>query len=1036
MMGAVYAWLGASLGVSKLRGRSVLRAACFHLLFVAGVTFFKAATNAMVLDTYGPRILPYLYLGTALAVSLVTFALSRRLGTVSARVLLRGALLGAAVGVTVLSAACLAPRPWGLGPLYVAGEVYATTLSVLFWARLGEVFHVREAKRVFGWIGAAGMLGATIGGVLVGRLAPHVPALSWCFAGAGTLLLCRPLLGRGGHRARRAGDAGRRSSLRAAATVVAEQALPRRVGILVLLLAAQNAVVDYWFRSAASVDVVGPEAMVRLFGHLNVVVGVGALLAQLGLTTTILRKLGVFSFLSMIPLVLLGAALVGTASAPLALVFLVKAVETMGAISLNQPAIQLLYGPLAHETRDALRALLDGALKKLGAAMGAVGLLVLGPSLGARAMPWVVAAIALGLLLWLRPLRRGYLSALRNKLHEDSAGPTGDIELRDRDSVAFVLAGLEAEDPGRIVASLEVLLRAQSPQTIPAVRLLLHPNRRVRAAARDYVLSFPEVVSREALMSALWGPDNGPRAELARVVLARTPQTAMERMRSFISAQTEDTELLCVATEAMLPAAARDQAAAGLIDLARVELRKRAFDAPQPARAAIAELLGKLPGAPEEEWLVAYLDDSSPAVRRAAVSSLAEQQATGVVPGLLRRLAASGAVESDDVAAFGDGAVPYLASLLNDRSALVAVRRRVPAILRRIGTQRAAEALLASNARDDAYLRYVTIRAGSRLLREHPEVKLNIRQLEESALRRLRAYRHYLPIERDLRRGGPPYSLLARAVRSRVRQNLEASLLILGMGYDYEAMQDALAGLLSRDERKFADGTELLDVALTGRRIRRRVLSWLEFARGQTGFVSAEARAETLAKGRDRMLALVARETLRRTGAAEPALAELEGEQVMQNEIVDRVFALEAVQLFHGLAVDDLAAVAELTEPSHIGPGEVIYREGEPGRSMYVIVSGDVRLIRGGDPLMELGSGDSFGQVSILDGGPRPVTAISGPEGTDVLKLERQPFLDLMVDRPGITQGLFTVLARRLRELVDLTGSAMGGRAAPSAPGA
>lgn len=71
---------------------------------------------------------------------------------------------------------------------------------------------------------------------------------------------------------------------------------------------------------------------------------------------------------------------------------------------------------------------------------------------------------------------------------------------------------------------------------------------------------------------------------------------------------------------------------------------------------------------------------------------------------------------------------------------------------------------------------------------------------------------------------------------------------------------------------------------------------------------------------------------------------------------------------------------------------------------------------------MDLYAGDSFGQVSLLDRGDRPVTAQAGDDGVTYLALEREPFMDLLSDRPQVVHGMFTVLARRLRELIVLTG--------------
>jgi CRP-like cAMP-binding protein len=88
---------------------------------------------------------------------------------------------------------------------------------------------------------------------------------------------------------------------------------------------------------------------------------------------------------------------------------------------------------------------------------------------------------------------------------------------------------------------------------------------------------------------------------------------------------------------------------------------------------------------------------------------------------------------------------------------------------------------------------------------------------------------------------------------------------------------------------------------------------------------------------------------------------------------------------------------------------------------MYVIIAGEIHLLHGGSNLLDLHVGESFGQTSILDGGPRPVTARAGDEGADFVRIERQAFLDLMTDRPELMNGLLIELGERIRELIALS---------------
>ena len=245
----------------------------------------------------------------------------------------------------------------------------------------------------------------------------------------------------------------------------------------------------------------------------------------------------------------------------------------------------------------------------------------------------------------------------------------------------------------------------------------------------------------------------------------------------------------------------------------------------------------------------------------------------------------------------------------------------------------------------------------------------------------------------------------------------------LGLVHDRAAFEKAAQTALA--EGVGSDVLELVDVALEGSTVRPEVVRLLEHdERGP--LVDAEAAMRTISDGRDRTLALIARECARRVGDVSdetvPPPPGQEMEALVPRALIDKVFVLEEAQLFRGLSVDDLSAVAELCEESHAVPGEVFYTQGEPGEALFVILNGEVSLERDGKLLMDLSTGDSFGQVSLLDKGARPVTARAGRDGTDVLRLERGPFMDLIEDRPQIAQGLFHILARRLRELLVLAG--------------
>jgi CRP-like cAMP-binding protein len=118
-----------------------------------------------------------------------------------------------------------------------------------------------------------------------------------------------------------------------------------------------------------------------------------------------------------------------------------------------------------------------------------------------------------------------------------------------------------------------------------------------------------------------------------------------------------------------------------------------------------------------------------------------------------------------------------------------------------------------------------------------------------------------------------------------------------------------------------------------------------------------------------------------------------------------------------------VAALAQQLEPVSFSRGQVIFTEGEPGETLYIITSGKVKIGRksvdGRDSLLTLmGPSDMFGELAIFDPGPRTstVTALSD---VHAVMMHRKVLRDWIADRPEIAEQLLRVLARRLRRTND-----------------
>jgi len=132
---------------------------------------------------------------------------------------------------------------------------------------------------------------------------------------------------------------------------------------------------------------------------------------------------------------------------------------------------------------------------------------------------------------------------------------------------------------------------------------------------------------------------------------------------------------------------------------------------------------------------------------------------------------------------------------------------------------------------------------------------------------------------------------------------------------------------------------------------------------------------------------------------------------------------LRNVPLFSGLSDQELEALSESLGRRTFPRGMIIYHEGSPGDTLYIIESGQVRIFllseSGQETSIQIyGPGDVFGEMSLLDGLPRSAGVVA-MERTVALTLHREDFLHHLDASPRMARGILEVLSRRLRYTTD-----------------
>ena len=133
---------------------------------------------------------------------------------------------------------------------------------------------------------------------------------------------------------------------------------------------------------------------------------------------------------------------------------------------------------------------------------------------------------------------------------------------------------------------------------------------------------------------------------------------------------------------------------------------------------------------------------------------------------------------------------------------------------------------------------------------------------------------------------------------------------------------------------------------------------------------------------------------------------------------MERLELLGAVPLFAGLGVDDLADIAEVTTIRSLGPGETVYRQGDPGGEMLVVVEGSGEVIHrhgsGSRRLATLQPGSVVGELAVLRGSARAADVVAGPDGLVGLVIDAPTLDHILQERPGIALAMLSALAEKL----------------------
>ncbi|MDP8955808.1 MAG: HEAT repeat domain-containing protein [Actinomycetota bacterium] len=967
--------LSRALKIRPGEHRTAVPLVAMMLVAWAGAAIGSTGAESLFFARFGPQALPTLYV----LLGLVTFpTILGMTALLSSR--MRGlATVLLALGVLLIPTRLALELDFRLfyAVLWLLMMVVWVSQGMALWGVAGSVSDARQAKRLFPLYGAAMILGGAVGGLATRPLSEWIGAENFLVVWAVSLILAfwlaRSVLDRSLKRA-----AGRR--VRSPVGDMAESLRFLRGSRLLVFMAAALVLFSMLYLTltlpfARAVTQRFPDAD-RLAAFLGVFFGLmnaAALLLSLFAVNRLFARFGVATMVLVLPVIyLLGFGILAIVSTFAALVVF-RFVQLLWVYAVWSPGWEALFNVVPADRRAAIRTMMEAGPRQAGAVAAGVVLIAADHVLAPRHVFVIgVAAAALAVFLAWRA-RQSYRDAVIQSLRAGwpdvfiaEEHPFGGFQ-QDATALEALLVAASDADPRLRRIALEILSDVQSPAAEPPLRAAVSdPDPEIRAVALQALARRKIPAVAEQVRPLLTDRDPTVRAWAVRAagVCGWTSSDIAAHVGPLLS----DPDATVRATAAvMLSSKDADPRA-------RPALEAMARDPRPDSRAVVLEALDSGDGF-ESDLARTGLADPDPVVRRAAVLALGRLE--------------------------GDRAAEWLVQALDDDE--LAVREAV------------GQALRHARLTDQAPVR---------------------RYADEQRDLALRYHRLWMSVDAET---DDRISLAADSLRHRSLNHARSALQAMALFTDREAFEVALDNLESRDRDQIAGALETLETVGEPEVVRPLLPLW-ETSNGAKRDTSAVLRtmlsdddpwlrACAAMAGRsitDPSLSTLIEEAARND--PDPTVRETaswarQGGEPMETvttlPLMERLLFLRKVPLFAELSPKDLKHVAEVVAERAFPDGSTIAEAGEWGDEMHVVVSGEIRVVMGGEAgqseIARRRPGDYVGEMSIITGEPRMASLVAAGD-VRTLSIDRKRFERILLERPQASLAVMRGLCLRLQE--------------------
>jgi len=1018
----------------------------------------SAARDAYFLNMVDRKYLPLMYLAVAVVLTLV-IAIYNRLSKN------RDLTLIVTISSLVFALSLLAIQNhlegWVIPFLYIWKDVIDAITIIQFWLLANEVFDPRQAKRLFGLLGAGGALAAIIVGSSIKQFVSIFGSENLLFITIGFLgiVILMANLIRPYRNVYKLQNQTRKKYEQKKSEKTFTPYL-KSLAIIIGLAAITSRIVDYQFKIIAVTTFPLQDDLVNFFGQYFAVTGIATIVIQLFVTSKLLSRFGILVAILILPVFLMLGSIGFFMTPILATVYLSKFSDQVFKFTLHNSSIQLLWIPVKNTIKTRLKPIIEGSIR--AGLEGLSGVLIfIAVTVFNIPIHYLSLSIVLIAIYWINksfPLKKLYVDALQSAIEKRQLNfEELTLDIQDQTMVNTIETALNNADESQQIFALDIIKDIPlTPWKQSLNRLMDKGNITVKKEILNISFNDENIINDQRIID-LVRVDKDLGVDAIEIAGKRKLSDALPVINKHLGDSEMEKRIVAAAAIRNIKPESSSEAKSLLIN---------AFDSSNEKikPLAIKQMSYDNEILPDDK-LIQYLNDSSYVIRNAALSVAKTRRSPEFLPEIIHSLAdpRSAIPARTALTIYNEkDVIKFLIQYLQDSNAQKSLVIGIIRTLKNYPTKQSIGLILSRINPKTPPIQAEAVDALIHLAREIPLEKEDIiitkdvliktaryayekiialSQIEDSKDNQL--LRHFL--QNEIKKLIPVIMKLGIIDKPETPIETYIQYVLNNESDKLPYVLEFFENIFSKEESKIVnsliDSISIEEKCVVARKRFNRLTTDLnEFLGYYIGSIQGLKVALTMdyafRTNNQEILNKVNWETLPENFVIKDIITRhaqkhsdllktlpinqylLDSKQLSMYSTLEKALILKSIDLFETIPSEELIRVAQIADEEQFETDSLLFEEGDFGDSMYIVANGKVRVHKGERTIVELEKGACVGEMALLDQEPRSADVTVNAD-TTLLKITQDGFYELMSSNMEIMHGIVKLITNRLRKATN-----------------